>query len=592
MPIVREPLPEPSDDVIAAAPRVRPRTWVLSAAVVATFAVVIGFLVWPMLLTKSGMAQDWSHHLWFLWRQSVTIGHDHEPSLFLNDGGSIFYPLYGMYGGTIYSIFGGLAAVLGGAPLVAYITSYVLGFTSAYFGWYSIGRLVGLGRWQAQVPGLLFVTSGYYLTLVYARGDWPEFLAVSSIPLLAASAIRVLLADELPLLWAALLVASTIVFFGSHAITMLWGSTALLVGGLALFVAVPAVRRLVTRKGLLRVGALVVPAALVNAWYLFPALAYGKRTAIAASYDYSASLHETHFLVSDGHLFTFSRASIVGDTPDFVLALPVLAIAWVAVAVVLSAIFRDHNAWRRTLWIAVGLGVACALLMTRTSWLLALPRPYTFIQFPYRLETYVLLGLSVAVLAALVLARTWPRPWRDWSLAAIVVVAASCVGAVQQVDGYPRGNRDPGVVEPDRYAIFEPHRQPPFTGGLGDYADATLPVVEPAGIAPSLTFPTDVRHERLAVPVALPPGTLVHTNLGGAPYFVKVQGAKVVGRDGSGHMVLAIGESRRPPQKIVLSRSERLPVASGRVVTRVAVVLLLAMLVVHLARIRRRRKRV
>jgi hypothetical protein len=545
-----------------------------SAAIVIAAALVIGFLVWPMLMTSSGMAQDWSNHLWYLWRQSVTINRDHQPSLFLNDGGSVFYPFYAFYGGTIYALFGGLAVVLGNAPLVAYVFSYVLGFAAAYGGWYSLARMAGLGRWQAQAPGLLFVTSAYFLTLVYARGDWPEFIAVSILPLLTAAVLRVLLVERLSLRWAILLVGCAIVFFGSHNLTMLWGVTALAISGLAIAVAVPQARRRVTSRGLARVVALVIPAALVNAWYLFPALAYGQRSSIATHYDYAGSLRGSSFLVSNSHLFTFSRASVVDNTPDFVLALPVLAVVWVLLSILISFVLRRGGAWRRVLCVLSALTIGFAVLMTHTGLLLTLPRPYTLLQFSYRLETYVLLGLCGAVLATLALARTWPRRWRIWSWTVVVVLIASGVGAVQQVDSYPRGNKNPGVVVPDRYAVFNPAHQPPFTGGLGDYSDATLPVIEPPGTPVGITFPTVIDEEKVTIPVKLPAGVLVHTNLTGAPYLVSVAGAKVVGRDKSGDMVLEIHAARNSPQQITLSRSNRLPVALGRLVTRLALIVL------------------
>lgn len=554
-----------------------PHRWlsVQSAALAVAAALLIGFLAWPMLFTSSGMAQDWSNHLWYLWRQSVTINRDHQPSLFLNDGGSVFYPFYAFYGGTIYAIFGALAVVLGNAPLVAYVVSYLVGFVAAYGGWYALARMAGLARWQAHVPGLLFVTSAYYLTLVYARGDWPEFIAVSILPLLAAAVLRVLLADRLPVRWAILLVGSATLFFGSHNITMLWGVTTLAIIGLAVTVAVPQVRGRVTRRGLIRVTGLIVPAALVNAWYLFPALAYGQRSAIANHYDYAGSLRGSSYLVSDVDLFTFSRASVVANTPDFVLALPLLAIAWVISSIVISFALRSGGPWRRILCIFSGLTVVFALLMTHTDLLLALPRPYTLLQFSYRLETYMLIGLCGAVLTGLMLVRIWPRRWRaaSWTLLVLVVIASG-VGAVQQVDSYPRGAEDPGVVVPDRYSVFDPMHQPPFTGGLGDYTDATLPVVEPAGTPIGVSFPTLIHDEKVTIPVTLPSGVLVHTNLTGAPYLVSVTGARVVGRDKSGDMVLEIDATGSSRRQITLTRSNRLPVVLGRLLTRLALVVL------------------
>ncbi len=568
----------------------RPGRAPAAAAVIPALA--IGFLAWPMLFTSSGMAQDWTHHLWYLWRQSVMIGRSDRPSLFLNDGGSVFYPLYAFYGGTIYAIFGTLASVFGGAPVVAYVASYLLGFTASYSGWYLLARSAGLGRWQAQVPGLLFITSAYYLTLIYARGDWPEFIAISTLPLLAAVVLRTLLADRVELRWAILLVVCAVVFFGSHNLTMLWGATVLAIVASASLVAIPQARRLINRTGVIRVAVLVIPAGLVNAWYLFPALAYGRRTEIAMDFDYAGSLRSTSGLVSASHLFTFSRSSVVGDTPDFVLALPVLVIAWLLLSLILSLSLRGDQVWKRVLWVFAALSVAFTIVMTHSHLILELPDPYTFIQFSYRLETYVLVGISGAVLSVLVLARSWRRPWRAWSWATIVLVLVSAVGAVQQVDNYPRGTGDPGVVEPDRYAVFNPSIQPPFSGGLGDYNDATTPLVEPAGAPIGITFPAAIRDEKVTIPVDLPAGVLVHTNLTGAPYLVNVNGATVVGHDRSGHMVLRIASSSRMPRQITLSRSSRLPVVLGRVVTAGAalvLVLLLVGFVIRRSSVRRRR---
>ncbi len=57
----------------------------------------------------------------------------------------------------------------------------------------------------------------------------------------------------------------------------------------------------------------------------------------------------------------------------------------------------------------------------------------------------------------------------------VLVLVASAVGAVQQVNAYPKGDNHPIVVVPDRYVVFEPDNQPPATaGGLGDYDDASL----------------------------------------------------------------------------------------------------------------------
>src|ERR1700760_1197462 len=319
-----------------------------SIAVVAGAPACILVLGWPMVFTSSGMAQDWSNHLWYIWRQSISIKPNHRRSLFLDYGGSVFYPFYAFFGGTIYALAGTLSLLLGPAPTTAYVASYVFGFVASYAGWYWLARTAGLGRWEAQVPALLFISSAYYLTLIYARGDWAEFVAVSALPLLAAAALRVLLARRMPIGWGIVLACSALVFFGSHNITMLWAVSAFVIARAVVALAVPQARRLVTRRGAIRVAAIVLPAALVNAWYLLPALAYGQRSSIASTYEYGQSLR--------------SLSILLHTPPPFVLALPILAIAWVLLSIVISLRLRGNAPWRRLLWIFAGLGIFFAVL--------------------------------------------------------------------------------------------------------------------------------------------------------------------------------------------------------------------------------------
>jgi hypothetical protein len=252
------------------------------------------------------------------------------------------------------------------------------------------------------------------------------------------------------------------------------------------------------------------------------------------------------------------------------------------VSILLAFVLKGDTVWRRVVLVFSAFSAAFTILMTHVGLILALPRPYTLLQFSYRLEAYILFGLCAAVVATLALARTWARRWRMWSWTAIVVVIASGVGAVQQVDAYPRGDEYPGVVHPDRYFAFNPQHQPPFGGGLGDYNDATLPLVEPAGTPNGLIFPTVIHDEKVTVPVNFPGGTLVHTNLLGAPYLVSVKGAQVVGHDKSGFMVLEIDAPKGLHPQVTLSRSGRLPVALGRLVTHLALIVLALYLVAGL----------
>jgi hypothetical protein len=542
---------------------------------IATAGLVIGLLAWPMLFTSSSLGGDWGLHLWYVWQQSHSLEANHQPTLFLNIDRAAFYPLFAFYGGTLYALVGTLSALLGGATIVAYVLSYLLAFAAAYGGWYWLGRMAGLGRWSGQVPGLVFITSGYYLTDVYSRGDWPEFIAISTIPMLVASGLCVLVAKRLTLLAGIALAASALVFFGAHNITLLWGSSILGILAVAIMVAVPRARRLVTLRGILSLACVLVPAALVNAWYLLPALAYGRRTNIVQTYGYAHSLHRTNYLVAARHLFTFSRADASSEVAShaFITALPMLAIAWTIVGIAISLRFTAGGAWRRVLWIFAGAAIALGLLMTHPGLVLALPAPYALVQFGFRLETWVLLSLSAALLALLVIARDWPRRWRTYSWAAIAVVIASVIGAAQQVERYPRAPARAPISADFRYI----YPKAPRGEELLDYDDASLPLVNPAD-APEVDFPSSaIQHEEATIAVSFPAGRLVRTNLVGAPYLVSVQGASVVGRAVDGRIVLRMGSGTAYTRRISVRPASSLPIVLGRLISILALLWLLVL---------------
>jgi hypothetical protein len=527
----------------------------------ASVTAVVVLLAWPLLFTSSAMGEDWGRHLWLVWQQSLNIGRDGQPSLFISFGHAAFYPIFAFYGGTIYTLTGLLAIVLGHATVTAYVFTYLAAFAAASGGWYWLARMAGLGRWSAQVPGLLFISSAYYLTDLYARGDWPEFLAVSSIPLLLASALHVLRVQRLTLLPATALAGSTLVLFGSHNITMFWGCSVLAAVGVAVVCFVEQARRLASRRGLARVAGVMVPAALVNAWYLLPALAYGRRTHIVQTWGYAHTLRETDYLVAARHLFALSRPSLAG--PGFDTALPVLAIALCAVALVVSLGFASEGAWRRLLWIFCACALALGILMTHPGAVLALPAPYAFIQFGYRLQTWVLLSLSAATLATLVLAKGWPRPWAWLSWAVIPVLVASGVGAVQQLDHYQRSKVARAPIASEFAGLYKNEDD---GAAFVDYDDTSLPLVStPTGR--EVDFPAGAVGEA-SVAVDVAPGTRLRTNLIGAPYLVSVTGASVVGRDAEGRMVLRVGDSAGAiAHRITLRPADSEAVVLGRLIS-------------------------
>jgi len=557
-----------------------------AAPVAGAAVLLLGVLSWPLLFTYSGFAGDWDHQLWLLWHQSLTIEADHLPSLFLNSSYSVLYPSYAFYGGTLFALGGTLSLALGGSPVQAYILVYLLDFAAAFGGWYWLGRIVGLGRWRALVPGLVFVTSAYYVVVIYVQGDWPEFTGISAIPLMVAAALSILRAERLTLRAASALALSSVLFFASHNITILLGLTTIALASIAILAGVPDARRRLTRRGSLRVAGIVVPAAMVSAWYLLPVLAYSSSTRLASEHLHAREeLASSANLVSLAHLFTFSRSSGPGLPPPYYLdlALPVLAVAWVLAGALLLPWRSRSRTWTRLLAICSGLTVLILVVMTHPRLLLSLPRPYTLIQFSYRLETYVLLALCGAILAALMLARGRSLRARAWTWMALPVCAVSLIGAIGQLTSYPY----PGQ---DRYETLESYGEV-NTGDNRDFQDGSAPVLGGAGLAKVEIPPEAVHGDSVSFATQAPPGMLLDTNIGAGPYLLHVTGAKAVGVDSeTGDAILRVGSADGGPsgtaatQTITVGAAHSLPVVLGAVLSACGAAALVLQLLVLAAR--------
>jgi hypothetical protein len=500
-----------------------------------------------MLFTSSGLGGDWEHHLWYVWHQGLALRADGAPSLFLSTPYSVFYPEYAFYGGTINALAGSLALIPGSTPTAAYVATYVLGFAAAYGGWYWAARMAGLGRLAAQAPALAYVTSACYLTLIYGEGDWPAFLGASAMPLMAAAGVDVLLAERMRVRSAIALAAATIVFFGSHNITMLWGSTELAAAAVLVLVCVPQARRRVKLRGIARLAGVFVPAALVNAWFLLPALAYSSHTKIVSEIDYLTS-HYTLGGMPFNQLFTFSRAATLPDSPGYVLALPTSIIVWALASVVILVAIVRHGVWMRVLGVFCAVTGAVLIVMTHAAILSALPSPYDVLQFAYRLDIFVLMGVSAVVLAVLVALRSGPRRLRLYGWTIVPVLIVSTIGAVQQVGAYQR-------TTTPRAATFSRGSEV-FAEIYNDYGYARGPLIQSA--LPQLSIsPAAIHDERFSEWVNLRPGQLVDTNIGGGPDLLRITGARVAGHDVHYHLVLAVG-----PRTAAASARPRTPVAA------------------------------
>jgi hypothetical protein len=546
-------------------------------------ALVVLAVSWPLLVGFDDPPWDWWPHLWYSWHQGGAIKAGGLPSLFAHDDTSVFDAHFAFYGGTLYAIAGALSVVLG--ITVAYTSMHLLAFAAALGGFFWLARMAGLGRWWSLVPGALFISSPYVLGLTYARGGWPELTAVCVMPLLVASAVSVLRAPALRAWPAVALAVSGVVFFGSHNITLLWGGTVLALLAAALLLAVPVTRRLVTRAGLLRLAVILVPAALVNAWFLVPDVVYQSHTYVGARPgDWEHTLHMFSVLVSSDRLFSLGRGTANVAVPSFALQLPLPALAWVVAALVVVRP-RLASPWTRLVVILLAVTALLVVVMTHVGLITALPKPFAFIQFSFRIESYILLGAVGAVLAALVLVRGAASPSRRrWAWAIVPIVAVSLVQAAGQADMHrgERANRpawqsDPGYLTGDAVP------------GAEDYVGWNLPKMTVGADAPRVAFPAgDAERGGTTTVVAdAQPGELLATNASALPDLVEIDGARFAGVDQTLHNVIRVDRSATPgAARITLRAAHPWPVVVGRILSLAG---LLAFAALGAAMLRRRR---
>ena len=543
--------------------------WLIPALTIAT-------LMAPMVLTSRTFGQDWPNHLWLVWNQDRNIEVFGHPSLFLQSSLGAFFPWYAFYGGTLYSLAGGLSLVLGEHPTASFLVFHAAGFASAYLGMTWLAAQAGLRGWRTQLPGFVLVTSAYYLTNTYGRGAWPEMMAMSAIPLLAAAAVSIARSPRLRIRDGAALVAAAVIFTGSHNITLIWGSTFIAALLLVLLAARAPWLRLTRRRALAILGLLVL-AVGVNMWFLAPNIAYGTRTLIAHG---GSEFNESRL----GTVLSLLRNTPKDDIATLNLQLPVLFLAWALAAGLVARRFARRAEAPVLIGLVALLGIMLVLLLSHWPWP-AMPEPWKRIQSPWRVHSYAALVAAGLVLGALAWQARMPAGRGRGAMTAALVAVAVVAGVqgVVQVWGQPSNIR--------RSEVFNaPEREPESWYAPLDYADVgTTPRIAVRGPdEPALRAPAGEGPPRNSYTVThmLQNDTLVISNFATGPNLIKVRGAKIVGHTGDGWAVLRFPREVRPRTTVrvrVEARRSAL-VWAGRAVSIASVLALAGLAVAALLR--------
>jgi hypothetical protein len=553
----------------------RPQRWWGDVAGVALAMLVIGG---PALFTRNGFMYDFTNHLWLVSVQEQAFSRHLVPTYYLNAPAvGAFYPFFVFYGGTLYAATGALAALIAGHVTVAYVGASLLAIAAAYGGLLWLARQLGVSSWMAHAPAITYVAGAYYVTNLYGRGAWPEFMATSMIPLLAASGWRLARAPRIEVVPAALFVIAAVFFAGSHNITLLFGSLSLIGGLIFLRVALGREVAAVNLGRLLWMAGLLALAVAVDAWFLLPDVVHERSTLIAV--DPIVSWHYTSFFDTPAVLFDPLRTvPKQSSSPALFVQAPDWFLLWVIAA---GAILwsRAGRALRRAgIALVALLAVFLVGIMVGPVWD-HVPRTLQQIQFPYRLNTYLDLTASGLVLAAVIaVERVAPKRLAVRLRFALGAATAISLGLCLWQLWVPNTHAALSYQNRDA-ALASTHVTPRTWYDPGVYDDASQPIVT----VPSGSLPIDtsrISGNEVTLTVTPPPGGAPFaTNIAGAPYLVSLSGGLVrVGRTIHGLSVLRRRVPGRGPVQITLRPSGG-ALAIGRDVALLAIVVLLALLV-------------
>jgi hypothetical protein len=508
------------------------RLWLIPAGVCA-------LLIAPMAFTERTFAPDWTNDVWLVWKQGQSIADLGHPSYYLHASPlGAFYPIYAFYGGTLWAVAGLLEVLIG--PFKATFALYLFAFAAAYAGWTWLAMKAGLRGWVAYLPGCIAVTAPYVVTLAYGRGDFGEEIATSMLPLAAASGLAIFRDNRLRPLPVAAFLLSLALLTGAHTLTLVWGtSVLLLIAAAAAICWWDLVRPRLGR--VLRLAGLAVLAAAINAWVLVPLALYAQDTWIGNSPEPLSSLNFTEA----AQLFSPLRSTAqTGVAADIQAQLPVLALACVLVigAIAWRGLSRERRLYAGFL---AALLAGILLLLLVPSLIDHLPRYWRFFVFPYRLLAYAnlaVVGLLILVLAGV---RDRPRTYRAASLVVAAVAAISTVQAMSQALGARSWATflDPTTPHGREIATLSLTAVPPTYYALADFSDVSEPIVTPT-LPGQLKVPITRSHS-LDYEVSYPPGRAgtIATNVTTGTYMVKIEGAEVAGRTTNRHLVLDLPAS-------------------------------------------------
>ncbi len=537
----------------------------------------------PLLFTRSGFALDFTNALWMTWvagKEMVAAGH---PSYFLNTNVmGVFYPLLAFEGATTLILTGGLGELIGGHPLIAFVGVTTFAIAADYVSTLWLARRFGLRGWLAHVPSITIVTSAYYITNLYGRGAWQEFIALAALPPLAASGVWLAQARSWRVGPVLVFVLSSVVLTGTHNLTLVYGTTMAAIGLLALWLAFGAPRQLPYRR-LAAIAGLGVLGLMVNAWFLFPDVAYEQFVgAHVVSAHGTALWQETGFFNTPGIVLDpFRSVPRQSSTPALYVQAPVWLLAWGVLAGGLLLWRGSVQGRMRRLWTTAVVLVllVLAMIMVKAFWGIV-PFPYDEIQFAYRLAGYVVYAVTALVLVSAMLLQQHAGVRAKGMVAGLrVALAGAClisIGLCVWQQWVPNTLFTASYTHRGE-ALTSPSVAPrTWYIANQNYSDRQATIVRASLSRLMIIQPSAVHGDRFAAFMKLPEGPQpIQSDIDGGAYLVHVSGVRRIGRDKYGFAVVQREGNMHGPVHVVIETAHRAVVYAGRAVSVLALVLLL-----------------
>ena len=520
--------------------------WFLAAAVAISAVSGVGPLFW----------NDSINHLWTV---SAVDSQGFLPSATISGTKTgQFYPLLAFYGGTLYWATNLVGRITGSFEF-AFSLSILASFAAAFLGTFWFARQLKVRVILASVGGLAMITCPYFLTNIFGRGAWPEFIATAWIPLLLAAIAATV---KKPTVWSVALVAlSTAVVSGSHVITLIYGMGFLV----AVLIAVAILNRpwFRQRRGMIYAGAAFVLGVAINAWWIATTLSYGSSTVIGGLrfFQYGMEFTQLRFVLSP-----FLAVPGSSTTPHLHGNAPVWVLIATLVGIAITLATRQMRI-RTAAVLVLGLGILIALVSSDAIWH-HLPKSLLVIQFPYRTLTYTslwVIGSWIMVGAALL--RPAQRPSLNITLlVSCLLIAGVSVQVLFSITQISDSHRD--ALSFDRELATDSATPETFYSP-GDYrfTGGSTPFERAIDVQKQCT-------ERRCTLSNLNAGEPTQISVPDTPFVRVVPESASVGRSRDGFLVVTAG----PNQTVIVEPTRPTIAVIGLVISILAVIATIALL--------------